>query len=75
MTSEDHDRRQRRLVKIGFGVMALVSVLAGLFIYLFHAQFGLNKETAEIVAIALLIVGCIDYLALRFWDRIMPPRH
>ena len=73
MTSPEHDQRQRTIVKLGFGVMALVSVLAGLLIYLFHAQIGLNKDTAEVIASALLVVGFIDYLALRFWDRIMPP--
>lgn len=73
MTSPEHDQRQRKIVKIGFGVMAIVSVLAGLFIYLFAAQLGLDPETAQIVAIAFLIVGLVDYLALRFWDRLMPP--
>lgn len=69
----DRDRRleqQQRLVKIAFGMTALVCLLTGLVLYLFAENFGFDPETARYVAIAFLVVGVGDYLVLRFWDRI-----
>ena len=60
---------RNRVVKIVFGVMALVCLLAGLAIYLFAEQFGISEETAQIVAIAFLAAGVGDYFVLKFWDR------
>ena len=61
--------RTDRVVKIAFGVAALICLAGGLVIYLFPNAVGLDEETAEIVAIAFLLAGFMDYLILRFWDR------
>lgn len=73
----DRDRRleqQQRLVKITFGMTALVCLLTGLVLYLFAGDFGLDPVTARYVAIAFLIVGAGDYVVLRLWDRIVKRR-
>jgi len=63
-----------RIVKIAFGVMAILCLLTGLVLYLFAESFGLDQETARYVAIAFLIVGFSDYIVLRFWDRLKKRR-
>ena len=63
-----------RLVKIAFGIMTLVCLAAGLVLYLFPDLLGLDKDAAELVAIAFLLAGFCDYLILRFWDRIVRRR-
>ena len=70
--SDDAEISHRRnaLVKIAFGLGALGCVILGLAVYLFAEPLGLDPSTAEIVAIAFLAAGLIDYLVLRFWDRI-----
>lgn len=62
------------IVKIAFGAGALVCVLTGLVLYLFAEQLGIDRDTAELIAIAFLIAGFVDYLVLRFWDRLMAGR-
>ncbi len=62
------------MVKIVFGIMALVCLAAGLIVYLFAEQLSFSEDTAQIVAIALLVAGAGDYLVLKLWDRIMPRR-
>ena len=63
-------RRRNRIAKAAFAAGALVSVLAGLVLYLFADAFGLDHDTAELVAIAFLGVGAVDALLLGFWDRL-----
>ena len=65
---------QGRAVKAVFGVMALGCLLAGLVTYLFAADFGFSEEAAQIVAIAFLVAGVIDYIMLKLWDRIFSRR-
>lgn len=60
-----------RIAKIAFGVMAIVCLSAGLILYLFAADLGMDPDTARFVAIAFLVAGAADYLVLRFWDRLM----
>lgn len=67
------ERPPNRIVKVAFGAAALGCVLTGLVIYLFAPSVGIDAGTAEIIAIAFLAAGLLDYLLLRFWDRIMPP--
>ena len=62
------------MVKVAFGIMALVCLAAGLVVYLFAEQLGFSEDTAQIVAIAFLVTGAGDYLVLKLWDRIMPRR-
>lgn len=68
------DDPRHRLVKIAFGVMALVCLLTGLVLYLFAESLGLDPGTARLVAVAFLVVGAGDYLVLRFWDRLVKRR-
>ena len=70
----DAAETRHRVVKIAFGVAALVCLLVGLFLYLFPDVIGLDPETAELVAIAFLLAGLFDYLVLRFWDRLVRRR-
>ncbi|MEC9367100.1 MAG: hypothetical protein VX871_00215 [Pseudomonadota bacterium] len=58
-----------QVVKIAFGMAALLSVAVGLALYLFADAFGLDQETAQWVAVAFLIAGFGDYIMLRYWDR------
>lgn len=62
---------RNRILKIAFGGIALMSLLAGLIIYLFAESFGLDEDTTRFVAIAFLVVGAGDYLILRLWERKM----
>ena len=71
MTQQSSSNETRTsAVKIAFGAMALVCLVAGLVIYQFAEQFGFSEETAQIVAIAVLAAGAGDYLVLKFWDRV-----
>lgn len=62
-----------RNVKMVFGTAAFISVVAGLAIYLASDSLGLDKETAQLVALVFLAVGFLDYMLLRFWDRLFKP--
>jgi positive regulator of sigma E activity len=62
------------MVKVVFGIMALVCLAAGLIVYLFAERLGFSEDTARIVAIAFLVAGAVDYLVLKLWDRIMARR-
>lgn len=59
------------VVKLAFGLGALICLLTGLVLYLFAPQLGLDPATAELVAVAFLIAGAADYLVLHFWERIV----
>ena len=63
-----------RSLRLAFGVLALVSVVAGLLLYLFAGSLGIDQATAEIIAIAFLIAGAGDALVLQFWDRLFARR-
>ncbi len=65
---------RNNMVKVAFGIMALVCLAAGLVVYLFAEQLGFSEDTAQIVAIAFLVAGAGDYLVLKLWDRIMARR-
>ena len=73
---EQSEQREARnsMVKVAFGIMALVCLAAGLIVYLFAEQLSFSEDTAQIVAIALLVAGAGDYLVLKLWDRIMARR-
>ena len=73
---EGSEQRQVRnsMVKVVFGIMALVCLAAGLIVYLFAERLGFSEDTARIVAIAFLVAGAGDYLVLKLWDRIMARR-
>jgi TRAP-type C4-dicarboxylate transport system permease small subunit len=66
----DRNEARHQLIKIAFGAMALLCVLAGFAVYLLADWLGLSEDTARIVAIAFLVAGAGDYLILRLWDRI-----
>jgi len=59
-----------RLAKAVFAGLALVSVLAGLGIYLLQERLGIDEDTARLVATAFLVVGMGDTLLLYLWDRL-----
>lgn len=59
-----------RFVKAAFAAMALVSVLAGLGLYLLQARIGISEETARLVSTAFIVVGIADTIVLFLWDRI-----
>jgi TRAP-type C4-dicarboxylate transport system permease small subunit len=59
-----------RFVKAAFAAMALVSVLAGLGLYLLQARIGISEETARLVSTAFIVVGIADTVVLFLWDRI-----
>jgi hypothetical protein len=65
---------QRRIIRLAFGGMALISILAGLVIWNFAAAFGLENDTARLIAVAFIVVGIGDYLILHFWDRLFKDR-
>lgn len=69
---EERERERRsRLSKIFIGVAALVFVLFGLILYVFAPQLGIDPETSRLMAFVFIGAGCIDYLVLRFWDRLV----
>lgn len=75
MVEDDSASQTRdRLIKIAFGVAALICLAGGLVIYLFPDIAGLDEDTAELVAIAFLLAGFFDYLVLRFWDKLVRRR-
>lgn len=59
-----------RLAKAAFAAMALLSVLAGLALYLLQAQFGISEDTARMVSTAFILVGIADTIVLFLWNRI-----
>jgi len=61
-------------VRIAFALVALVSILAGLLLYLFASRLGFDEDLAEIIAIVFLLAGIGDYVVLYFWDRIFKGR-
>ena len=63
-----------RTVRIAFAAVALVSVVAGLLLYLFAGSLGIDQDLAEIIAILFLLAGLGDYVVLYFWDRIFRNR-
>jgi hypothetical protein len=63
-----------RNVRVVFAVVALVSVLAGLLIYVFAVPLGFDEDLAEIIAIIFLLSAICDYAVLYFWDRIFKNR-
>ena len=63
-----------RVVKAAFAAMALVSVLAGLGLYLLQARIGISEETARLVSTAFIVVGIADTIVLFLWDRIFKQR-
>ncbi len=62
-------RERQRIVKVLFGVAALISLMTGLMVYLFADTIGLDDFTAKVVAVAFLIAGASDYLVLHYWER------
>lgn len=65
---------RNRMVKIAFGTAALVCLATGIIVYLFAEPLGFSDDTAQIVALAFLAAGVVDYIILRLWDRIMAGR-
>ncbi|MDA7947019.1 MAG: hypothetical protein MPJ78_06040 [Hyphomicrobiaceae bacterium] len=65
---------RNRIIKVAFGIMALVCLTTGLILYLRPDFVGLDPETAKFVAIAFLFAGLCDYLLLRFWDKLVRRR-
>jgi TRAP-type C4-dicarboxylate transport system permease small subunit len=59
-----------RLVRAAFAAMALVSVLAGLALYLLRTQIGIAEDTARMVSTAFILVGIADTIVLFLWHRI-----
>ena len=59
-----------RLAKAAFAVMALLSVLACLALYLLQAQIGISEDTARMVSTAFILVGIADTIVLFLWNRI-----
>jgi hypothetical protein len=74
--SEGNDpfETRNRILKVAFGLMALVCLLAGLAVYVSAGALGLDQDTADLLAIAFLAAGVADYLILRSWDRIAKRR-
>lgn len=62
--------RRDMVVKLAFGIGALICLLTGLVLYMFAPQLGLDPATARLVAVAFLIAGAVDYLVLHFWERL-----
>ena len=58
------------LVRAAFAAMALVSVLAGLALYLLQAQIGIAEDTARMISTAFILVGMADTIVLFLWHRI-----
>lgn len=59
-----------RFAKAAFAAMALLTVLAGLVLYLLRAELGVGEDTARLVSTAFILVGIADTVVLYFWDRI-----
>ena len=60
-----------RFVKAAFAAMALVSVLAGLGLYLLQARIGISEETARLVSHGVHHGRALPTpIVLFLWDRI-----
>ncbi len=71
MDQENGNRVSRRsVVKAVLAIMALGTLVTGLILYVFAENLGIPRDTAEIIAIAFLAAGVMDYLLLVMWDRI-----
>lgn len=70
MNEADQQQRKNRLAKIALGLAALGCLLTGFVLYLFAEQLGFDEETAQLMAIAFMGTAVIDYLVMRYWDRI-----
>ena len=66
--------RNERFVKAAFAALALVSVLAGLALYLLQGQIGISEATARLVSTAFIVAGIADTAVLFLWDRIFKTR-
>ena len=62
--------KRERLAKASFAAMALLSVLAGLALYLLQEQIGISEDTARMVSTAFILVGIADTIVLFLWNRI-----
>ena len=62
--------RQVLLVRMVFGILALISLMLGLGLYLFAAQLGLDDTTARLITTAFLIAAAIDAIVVGRWGRI-----
>jgi len=62
--------KRERLAKAAFAAMALLSVLAGLALYLLQEQIGISEDTARMVSTAFILVGIADTIVLFLWNRI-----
>lgn len=72
--NRDRTTTNQRIIRIAFGAMALLSILAGLVLWNFADAIGLEEDTARLVATAFVIAGIGDALVLHFWDRLFKPR-
>lgn len=71
MIEPDQAQKNHRLVKIVLGFSALGCLLTGFVLYLYAEQLGFDRETAQLVALAFMGAAIIDYLMMRYWDRIV----
>lgn len=67
---QDSSETGERRAKTAFAAMALLSVLAGLLLYLLQGRLGITEDTARLVSTTFLAVGIADTLVLLFWDRL-----
>ena len=61
---------RHKLAKKLLAVMALGTLGTGFILYMFAEDLGIASDTAEVIAIAFLAAGIMDYLLLVMWDRI-----
>ncbi len=63
-----------RIIRLAFGALALLSVIAGFALYLFAGRLGLSEDTARLLATAFIVAGVLDAGVLYYWDRLFGPR-
>lgn len=70
MPNNDRPSAPSRIIQAAFGIMALVSVLAGLALWQLADTLHLPESTARAIATAFIVAGVADTLVLFFWDRL-----
>ena len=64
--------RQRSLksVQIIFGILAILSLFAALYVSVRGDELGLPEASTRMVAFGFLLVGALDTALLYLWERI-----
>ncbi|MGI9406291.1 MAG: hypothetical protein ACR2O4_07965 [Hyphomicrobiaceae bacterium] len=74
MTDNNQPDKTSPVGRTVFTIMTIATIIMGLAIYLLNDWWGIDKATAALIGAAFLLVGLVDVIILKKWDRIFRPR-